>query len=145
MKKLARILVPVDGSAGSDRAVDMAALLAQASGAVLDLLYVSYFDRDTDDTAAQVSWLPDNVVGSSAKAAAAILDRAQARVPEDVQAELHTVTGIPAQKIVEFAAQHGHELVVVGGRGLGLVEGFLLGSVSQAVMESAKGTVLIVK
>ena len=61
MKELARILVPVDGSAGSDKAVDTAVLLAEASGAAIDLLYVSYFDSGTDDALGQVSWLPDSV------------------------------------------------------------------------------------
>ena len=33
----------------------------------------------------------------------------------------------------------------MGGRGLGRVEGFFLGSVSQEIMEKAPGTVLVVK
>lgn len=144
MKELARILVPVDGSAGSDKAVDTAVLLAEASGAAIDLLYVSYFDSGTDDALGQVSWLPDSVMGSSARASADILERARKRIP-NIQVELHAETGVPARKIVEFSDTHDKELIVVGGRGLGLVEGFLLGSVSQEVMESAKGTVLIVK
>ena len=145
MKELARILVPVDGSAGSDKAVDTAVLLAEASGAAIDLLYVSYFDSGTDDTLGQVSWLPDSVMGSSARASADILERARKRIPDSIQVELHAETGVPARKIVEFSDTHDKELIVVGGRGLGLVEGFLLGSVSQEVMESAKSTVLIVK
>ena len=145
MRTPARILVPVDGSVGSDKAVGMAVMLAQAVGAVLDILYVSYFDRATDDTAEQVSWLPDSVVGSSGRASKAILDHAASLVPTDLRVECHVVTGVPARKIIAFAEEKGDAMIVVGGRGLGLMEGFLLGSVSQAVMENAKGTVVVVK
>ena len=45
-----RILVPVDGSAGSLKALDTAILLARSSGATIDILYVSYFASATDTT-----------------------------------------------------------------------------------------------
>ena len=61
MKNLTRILVPVDSSAGADRAVTLAADLALATGAVLDVLHVSYFDADTDDD--NESWLPASIAG----------------------------------------------------------------------------------
>ena len=48
MERLARILVPVDGSGASDQAVRFAAILADATGASVDILHVSYFDSSTD-------------------------------------------------------------------------------------------------
>ena len=41
--------------------------------------------------------------------------------------------------------KNGSDMIVVGGRGLGLVERFRMGSVSQAVMGAAKCTVIVVK
>ena len=144
MQSQNRILVPVDGSVEADKAVAFAAELARAYDAVLDLRYVSYFDAGTDDVVEQFSWLPDSVTGSSRKAAVEILAHACGQVPAMLQVEKHQETGIPAKKIVEFAERHGHRMIVLGGRGLGVVEGFLLGSVSQEVMESAKCSVVIV-
>lgn len=146
MKDVERILVPVDGSAGSDKAVDVAVLVAKAAGAAIDLLHVSYFAEETDDeTAAQASWLPDSVMKSSAREAAEVLARARRRIPAEVTVAEQAMTGIPAEQIVAFAKSHGAETIVIGGRGLGLVEGFLVGSVSQAVMETAPGNVILVK
>ena len=66
MERLARILVPVDGSGASDQAVRFAAILADATGASVDILHVSYFDSSTD--ADEVSWLPECVAGPSPNA-----------------------------------------------------------------------------
>ena len=57
MEQFSRILVPVDGSPGSLKALDAAALLAKAGGATLDILTVAYFASETD-TENLVSWLP---------------------------------------------------------------------------------------
>lgn len=145
MGVFARILVPVDGSEHSDRAVEKAATMARLCGGEVDLLYVSYLDEDTDAKAAAVSWLPDSVVGSVAKVSKAILDHARAKIPVALTVRLHTEAGTPAKAILAFAEQNASELIVVGGRGLGIVEGFLLGSVSQFLVENAKCPVMVVK
>jgi len=146
MQNLRRILVAVDGSPNCEKALETAVLLAQASGAVLSLLYVSYFADQTDDeTAARISWMPDGVVASSRKTGELILQHAREQIPAGVQVELHRETGTPDKVIVAFAEKQAADMIVVGGRGLGLVEGFLLGSVSQSVMENAKCRVVVVK
>ncbi len=52
--------------------------------------------------------------------------------------------GQPARGVVSFAKEHGSDLIVVGSRGLGSVEGFLLGSVSHKVTGLAECPVLVV-
>ena len=47
--------------------------------------------------------------------------------------------------IVDAAEDCGADLIVMGSRGLGLVKGVLLGSVSQYVVENAKCAVMVVK
>ena len=74
MERLARILVPVDGSGASDQAVRFAAILADATGASVDILHVSYFDSSTD--ADEVSWLPECVAGPIGPEAEKILEGA---------------------------------------------------------------------
>ena len=52
--------------------------------------------------------------------------------------------GQPARTIVKFAEEHDADVIVVGSRGLGDVEGFLLGSVSHKITSLADCPVLVV-
>lgn len=78
--------------------------------------------------------------------AEAMLSRAAATAGGREQAvELRVTTGTPGEAIVQAAKQGGSGLVVVGARGLGVVERLLLGSVSEKVLHDARCPVLIVK
>ena len=143
MKKLTRILVPVDASEGAERAVEFAVALAEPTGAVLDILYVSYFDTDTD--AEEESWLPEAIAGPVGAREKEALERAGKHVPPSVMAEYHCRTGIPADEILRFAQEKQTGLIVVGCRGLGFVEGLLLGSVSQEIVERARVSVAVAR
>ena len=143
MKKLTRILVPVDASNGAKQAVRLAAELAAATGAALDILHVSYFDTDTD--AFEESWLPEAIAGPVGIEEQEALERARKHVPSSVPAEYHRRTGIPAEEILQFAEERPDDLIVVGCRGLGFMQGVLLGSVSQAIAERASVPVLVAR
>lgn len=145
MQSFQRILVPVDGSANSDKAIENVIKIAGMCKSEVLLLYVSYFDGDTDSNVEMVSWLPEAAAGSVNKASASILSHAQAKFPKEILTSVHRGKGIPSHVILEFAEENGIDLIVMGGRGLGVVEGYLLGSVSQYVLENAKCPVLIVK
>lgn len=143
MKKLTRILVPVDASEGAERAVKFAVSLAETTGAVLDILHVSYFDKDTD--AEEESWLPEAIAGSVGAMEKEALERARKHVPPSVTAEYHRRTGIPADEILRFAQEKQTGLIVVGCRGLGFMKGLLLGSVSQEIVERADVSVAVAR
>lgn len=145
MAELRRILVPVDGSENEDKVLEMAVTIASACQSEIHLLYVSYFDGDTDSKIEMISWLPEQVVGSVTKASRAILDHAMRKISSGILCETHVRTGIPSKEIVTFAEAQAMDLIVIGGRGLGIVESFLLGSVSQSVLEDTKCTVMIVR
>ena len=116
MEQFSRILVPVDGSPGSLKALDAAALLAKAGGATLDILTVAYFASETD-TENLVSWLPESVTRPIGPVVYDALSHAEERVRGLVPYELHERTGIPAEEILRFAAEHAQAPIVVGGRG----------------------------
>jgi len=141
--KRKRILVPVDGSEGSAQAVALAGEVALATGCTLDILHVSYFDSKTDSQAD--SWLPDEVAGDVGNQQQEVLDKARASLPENLVADFHLRTGNPVEEILRFAHQQQDWLIVVGGRGLGAVEGFLMGSVSQQLLEESPVSVLVAR
>lgn len=140
-----RLLVPVDGSEYACLAVETAAELARAVNGRLDILHVSYFDSATDAAEDEDSWLPEIVTSAAGKEHQSSLEQARAHVPEDVPAEYWQRTGVPAEEILKLAQELGSCLIVVGGRGLGVMQGFLLGSVSQQLVKESPVSVLVVK
>ena len=48
VKDKMKFLVPVDGSLHSKKALEMAVKLAEPVAAHIDILFVSYFERETD-------------------------------------------------------------------------------------------------
>ena len=135
-----KILIPVDGSESSARALDKAIELASALHAKLSFLYVANVNQ-----LAVNSCLSTELLDSVNRAGEAILTHAEERTPDGVESERILETGSPASSIVDVAGDCGADLIVMGSRGLGLVKGVLLGSVSQYVVEHAKCAVMVVK
>ena len=129
------ILVPVDGSEGSDRAVTEAISIAEACEAKLNFLYVANIN----------ACLSDAILEAVTKAGNVVLDRAMEMVPSGIEKEAFSETGSPAVVILDFATSNDMDLIVMGSRGLGVVKGVLLGSVSQYIVEQSKCPVLVVK
>ena len=134
------ILVPVDGSEGADHAIEKACMLAEICGAKLNFLYVANINQLAINAV-----LSDAILDSVTKAGNVILDRALEMVPAGVAKESFSDTGSPAVVILDFAESNDIDLIVMGSRGLGVVKGVLLGSVSQYVVEQSKCPVLVVK
>jgi len=53
--------------------------------------------------------------------------------------------GDPARKISEFADASNSRLIIIGNRGIGHLQSFFLGSISEAVVRNSRVSVLIVK
>ena len=134
------ILVPVDGSEGSDRAVAEAIAMAEVCEAKLNFLYVANINQ-----LAINACLADAILEAVTKAGNVILDRAMEMVPAGIEKEAFSETGSPAVVILDFASSNDIDLIIMGSRGLGIVKGVLLGSVSQYIVEQAKCPVLVVK
>lgn len=130
------IVVGVDGSEGSQRALRWALDEAAARGAsVRAVLAWSFIDQGGDDFDAAYS----------EEAARARLDQALAAAgaaPAGVVVEPLVVCDLPARAVIEAARDA--DLVVVGSRGLGGFRGLLLGSVSQQVSHHAPCPVVVV-
>lgn len=135
-----KILVPVDGSESSGRALGQAIALAAALQAKLSFLYVANVHQ-----LAVNSCLSAELLEAVNKAGDVVLSNAEARVPDGMASERLLETGSPASAIVDAAEASGADLIVMGSRGLGLVKGVLLGSVSRYVVENARCAVMVVK
>ena len=145
-----KILVGVDGSDSALRAVALAAELGKVHDAELVLVHVVQISAIADQ-ALQMSateHLKENPKTIMEKLSHEVLDQARARAREAGVADerITTVTsdGNQARQLIQAAEQHKADLIVVGSRGRGRLEGLLLGSVSQKIAALAPCPCLIV-
>jgi nucleotide-binding universal stress UspA family protein len=146
-----RILVAVDGSAPSLKAVDFAADLASKYNAELILSTVAPHPLPELDPAVEEYARLEHIRVPTAELAVTTTDsvlddarrRAQARGATRISAE--PSVGDPAQEIITVARDRQADLVVVGSRGHGRLAGLLLGSVAQKVISLAHCPVVIVR
>ncbi len=142
-----RLLVPVDGSDGAMAALALAAKLQQSGGGELLILCVY---RHYSLLEASMSMVrpdePENLDDSMRAFASGVVEKAKSVAAEHGAGKLRgfVKSGPPARTIVAFAKDRDVDLIVLGSRGLGDVEGFLLGSVSHKVTSLAECPVLVV-
>lgn len=145
-----RILVAVDGSEQSLRAVDAAVNVAQRYDARLLILCVYRHHSPLESSLSMVrvrqqqDITPDKAMQEYAKE---VVGQAKRHAAEAGMAEVegYTKRGQPARAIVDFAHQHECDLIVLGSRGTGDSGGFFLGSVSHKVTGLSRVACLVIK
>lgn len=146
-----RILVGVDGSAPSLKAVDFAADLANKYDAELILLkVVPHLPPELDSAVeeyARSEQIPVPAAELMLTMADSILDdaRRNAYTKGAARISAEPSVGDPAQEIITVAQDRQADLIVVGSRGRGRLAGLLLGSVAQKVMSLAHCPVVVVR
>lgn len=133
------ILVAVDGSTHSARALGDAVDLARSVHGRLTLISVG-----THPVVWPAAYQPVVSDAELAEGAQAVVAAAAAEVPDDVPVASVVRVGRPADEIVAEARQGHHDLIVMGARGRGAAASLLLGSVSHAVLDQGPAAVLIV-
>ncbi|MDP1525106.1 MAG: universal stress protein [Rhodocyclaceae bacterium] len=127
-------LVAVDSSDNALRAVTHAAREAAAMNAcALHLVHVQHW---LSKEAAEVE-LAHRALETTARARA-MLDTA------GLPWRLHVVMGDPAERIIERSVQLGATGIIIGSRGLNVVESLLFGSVAYKVMHLSSMPVTVV-
>jgi maltose/moltooligosaccharide transporter len=139
-----RVVVGSDGTPTSLYAVERAAEVAQAAQAKL-IVVTAYRDDGPGTTSTPVAGLHRDLYGVDAARQALEksvtgLTRERARYIEQ-----RLVPGDPAQALLDTVGSNPASVIVVGNRGLGAVEGQLLGSVPGDVVKNARCDVIIVQ
>jgi nucleotide-binding universal stress UspA family protein len=138
-----KVLVGVDGSSNSFAAVRFVGRLLAPQRDQLVLLFavpaVSFEAVEQFDPAVEQR--------ARAALSRAVLEAALERLPPEWRdaAQTREVTGSPGSALLNGIEELGADMVAVGFRGTTLLERFVLGSVSRAVVHSAKVPVLVVK
>jgi len=140
------ILVPVDGSATSFKAVDKAVDLAKAFDGKVTVIYVidpyPFTGVGTDFAYGQATYLSAASAEANDSIRAARERIEAAGVPlESTVVENHT----PWRGIIETANAIEADLIVMGSHGRRGLEKMVLGSVAQRVLQHADQPVLVVR
>lgn len=140
--KLDKILVPLDGSDNSFRALDVAIFLAKKSDATLVVMYcVSVFPSIEVQTVDPIKCQIEE-----RKLAESVLKKAQATCKQNsIPTEQLIAYGTPGYMIIKRIKNNHIDLVVIGSRGRSAVKEVFLGSVSNYVLHKSPMPVLIVK
>jgi nucleotide-binding universal stress UspA family protein len=138
------ILVPVDFSDVTDRVLSTSENLARTFGARLILLHVSEPEPDF------IGFEPGpmavrSVVARDFRKEHQRLDQLKATVAKDELdvLALH-IQGPLVDKIVDEAAKHHADLIVMGSHGHGALFEFLVGSVTSGVLRAASCPVMVI-
>ena len=136
-----RILLAFDGSETAQHAAICAKQLACTFNSQIDIVYAfGPIQHGMDDSLLQAR------IEEEKNAGEAVVGNLLATFDRDgLRANEHVLEGLAAEVILEQARRCSDDLIVVGSRGLGQTEGFLLGSVSDQVVHEATCPVLVVK
>lgn len=135
-----RIIVAIDGSEHSNRAVSCARELAERFGASLWLVHAY---PQTSDLRSYEQF--GKLIARRKRAGQSILDKARKLLGEincEINEEL--LEGPEAEAILSVAEIQNVGLILMGTRGLGSLEGMLLGSISRKVTHHASCPVMLV-
>jgi nucleotide-binding universal stress UspA family protein len=141
-----KILIPVDGSPASLRAVDFAIeMVAQNPSTSLVLLNVQNLpaiELTGASEAMATDWLHEAASQASAKALKDAIGKS-----EDAGVAFKTLvrTGQTAEAIAHVAREEDVKHIVMGTRGFGRIQGLLLGSVATQVIHLAEVPITLIK
>lgn len=141
-----RILVGLDGSEYSLKALEFAIDLAKKYGSPLILVHVVMRQIYAINPPEAGILAGTAIVRELEAEGKTILAKGEETVEaRGVPVEVRLKQGVPAEELLRAAADEKADLIVLGSRGLSQVKAFLLGSVSDKVSHHAKCPTLIVR
>jgi nucleotide-binding universal stress UspA family protein len=145
MFKFKRILVPLDGSEFAEAALDPALAIAQSMGAEVVLFRVAQPIPRTE----KLAEMPDvynDVVAATYREAEEYLQNLQEKLASDqISIEFRPASGGIAGQILDYAAEHDIDLVVLSSHGRSGVDRWVHGSVAQKLLSNCSCSTLVVR
>jgi nucleotide-binding universal stress UspA family protein len=140
---LSKILVPVDGSENSLRALNHAIYIAKNIGADVTAMHVI---ESPPTVYVGSQRLLNEILGKLRADSASILGKCkQVAEKNNLQIETAAGEGGIAPNIVRYAEKGCFDTIIIGRQGKGRLKEMLLGSISSNVLHHAKCSVMIVK
>lgn len=144
-----KILLPTDGSKFAENAAQHAIWIASRSGAEIIVLNVietsSLVGLPAEDLIVRIKEMLKEEGRRSLERISEMVSDSEAELKiEDIQITLKTEEGSPAESIIKTIDSENIDLVVMGTSGKHGLDRFLLGSVTEKVVRSAKCPVMAV-
>jgi nucleotide-binding universal stress UspA family protein len=136
-----KILVPVDGSSHSKKALEFACELAKKFESELHLLHVVQPPVSTQTMVVGGSAVTTEVSREDLDEIGRNMIDAAKQITSNhdcTKVKTQIEAGLPAQHILDSAKKHDVDMIVMGSRGLSDIAGLLLGSVSHKVTHLAE-------
>ena len=141
-----KILVGLDGSDYSLKALDLAIDLAKKYQSQLVLVHVVMRQIYAINPPEAGVLAGTAIVRELEEDGKAVLTKGEESVKaQGIPVETRLRQGVPAEELLRAAADEKADLIVLGSRGLSQVKAFFLGSVSDKVSHHAKCPTLIVR
>ena len=140
-----KILVPIDGSETSIRALDHAVKLAKVHGSRIDM--ISVIDELKLPFGAQFRLWAQESHERLTRTILESLNKEMMRVKEanpSLEIDASIYDGDPADIILKIAEEEVYDLIVMGKKGVNIVEELVIGSVTRKVVKESKVTVTVV-
>ncbi|MDP4095745.1 universal stress protein [Paenibacillus sp. P96] len=140
-----KILLAYDGSKAANKALEKAVQLVRLTEGA-ELRVVHAFDFPRIYIGEGLAPIPASVNKEYYDLANQTSEEVKNRITQSgVEATVDVIQGSPAEVILDYAAEHGSDVIIIGSRGLGGIREFVLGSVSHNVVQHAQIPVLVVK
>jgi len=141
-----KILVPVDGSDASDKAVEIAnRMMEEGSSKEVTVLHVLQPSEVMPFNGLNMPVDYPQFYEELNKAARQVLENAEKRFADKKNIKIQLEYGPPAEIICKIAEQDKFDLIIIGNRGLNRFQRVLMGSISTKVTTLANCPVLVIK
>lgn len=142
-----KILVPLDGSERATMALSHTVELAKKLEAKVTLMHVVPSLPPYVNTAVErIGHAQEAIFKELMRSGKEMLRQYYSSISDkDIDVDIFTVMGQPADEILAKAKSEEYDLIVIGSRGLGEIKGYLMGSVSNRVARHASCPVLIIR
>ena len=137
------ILVPVDGSDNSYKALDTALILSEKLGSNITVVHVM---EQVPITHIESEKLLSELLEAYKKEKQDILSKcSEIAHQKGLTIKTHLLQGNPASVILDYSKKEKSDLLIMGSRGMGKFKELILGSVSSKIVHHSACAVLLIR